>query len=103
MIQSLSGPPFSCTYSRKVLQLSISLIKKCGAQEQLARQAVVLPYEHQGAGQAYKTGDFKDYLPQAAGGSGRGAGEGSLGHILYVRDSASEHDSDEDPDDDLDI
>jgi len=72
-------------------------------QEQLARQAVVLPYEHQGAGQAYKTGDFKDYLPQAAGGSGRGAGEGSLGHILYVRDSASEHDSDEDPDDDLDI
>lgn len=72
-------------------------------EEQLARQAVVLPYEHQGAGQAYKTGDFKDYLPQAAGGSGRGAGEGSLGHILYVRDSASEHDSDEDPDDDLDI
>ncbi|KAL0046127.1 hypothetical protein WJX82_003208 [Trebouxia sp. C0006] len=71
--------------------------------EQLARQAVVLPYEHQGAGQAYKTGDFKDYLPQAAGGSGRGSGEGSLGRILYVRDSASEHDSDEDPDDDLDI
>ncbi|DBA68866.1 TPA: hypothetical protein ACH3X2_013345 [Trebouxia sp. C0005] len=71
--------------------------------EQLARQAVVLPYEHQGAGQVYKTGDFKDYLPQAAGGSGRGTGEGSLGHILYVRDSASEHDSDEDPDDDLDI
>ncbi|KAL0019744.1 hypothetical protein WJX77_011084 [Trebouxia sp. C0004] len=71
--------------------------------EHMARQAVVLPYEHQGAGQAYKTGDFKDYLPQAAGGSGRGSGAGSLGHILYVRDSASEHDSDEDPDDDLDI
>jgi len=63
-------------------------MKQCGVQEQLARQAVVLPYKHQGAGQAYKTGDFKDYLPQAAGGSGRGS---------------SEHDSDEDPDDDLDI
>ena len=72
-------------------------------QEQMARQAVVLPYEHQGSAQAYQTGDFKDYLPKAAGGQGKGAGQGSLGHILYVRDSASEHDSDEDPDDDLDI
>ncbi|KAL3140510.1 hypothetical protein ABBQ32_005093 [Trebouxia sp. C0010 RCD-2024] len=72
-------------------------------QEQIARQAVVLPYEHQGSGQAYQTGDFKDYLPKAAGGQGNGTGQGSLGHILYVRDSASEHDSDEDPDDDLDI
>lgn len=73
------------------------------AQEQAARQAVVLPYEHQGSGQAYQTADFKDYLPKAAGGQGKGTGQGSLGHILYVRDSASEHDSDEDPDDDLDI
>lgn len=72
-------------------------------QEQAARQAVVLPYEHQGVGQAYQTGNFKDYLPKAAGGQGKGAGQDSLGHILYVRDSASEHDSDEDPDDDLDI
>ena len=72
-------------------------------QEQAARQSVVLPYEHQGAGQAYQTGDFKDYLPKAAGGQGKGTGEGALGHILYVRDSGSEHDSDEDPDDDLDI
>ena len=76
---------------------------QCGVQEQAARQAVVLPYEHQGASLAYQTGDYKDYLPKAAGGQGKGTGEGALGHILYVRDSASEHDSDEDPDDDLDI
>ncbi len=49
----------------------------------------MLPYEHQGGGKTYQTGDFKDYLPQAAGGSGKGTGEGSLGHILYVRDSAA--------------
>jgi hypothetical protein len=30
-------------------------------------------------------------------------GEGRLGHILYVRDSEGEHDSDEDPDEDLDV
>lgn len=72
-------------------------------QERRARQAVILPYEHQGSGRIYQTGDFRDYLPHAAGGQGKGTGEGALGHILYVRDSESEHDSDEDPDDDLDI
>lgn len=91
-------------------------------QEQQARQAVVLPYEHQGQGSAYQTGDWKDYLPAAAGGK---AGQqhitqaavpgglvkqqegGMLGQIIYTRDSDEEdgglHDSDEDPDDDLDI
>ena len=73
-------------------------------QEREARQAVVLPYEHQGSGQVYQTGDYRDYLPHAAGGQGqRSGGTVSLGHIMYVRDSESEHDSDEDPDDDLDI
>ncbi len=41
-------------------------------------------------------------MPEAIDG---GASEGvvRLGHIHYVRDSEEEHDSDEDPDDDLDI
>lgn len=73
------------------------------AQERAARDAVVLPYEHQGGGSAYSSNDARDYLPPAAGGRGAGAGESGLGHILYVRDSEEEYDSDEDPDDDLDI
>ncbi|KAI3428675.1 hypothetical protein D9Q98_007498 [Chlorella vulgaris] len=101
------------------------------AAELEAKQRVQLPFEHQGHAAAYKTGDFRDYLPPeaggraaarpasaaggaaagAAGGAGAGTGAGGgeigvrqgLGHILYVRDSGSEHDSDEDPDDDLDI
>lgn len=63
-------------------------------------------------------GDYKDYLPAAAGGrggtthvpeSGAGSGAGGalpaprLGMIHYVRDSDNEPDSDDDPDDDLDI
>ncbi len=90
----------------------------------MAREAVRLPYEHQGQAKQYQTEDFRDYLPTAAGGYAAGqhaqdidavaaaaasaaapsAPEVSrLGHILYVRDSEEEHDSDEDPDDDLDI
>lgn len=72
-------------------------------EERAAKRSVLLPFEHQGGGQAYQTGDFKDYLPPAAGGRAMGSGADKLGHILYVRDSASEYDSDEDPDDDLDI
>lgn len=70
-----------------------------------------LPYQHQGAGRAYASGDARQYLPPAAGGFGPGvpaaegaaAAAGRLGHIMYVRDSDEEHDSDEDPDDDLDV
>jgi hypothetical protein len=82
-----------------------------------------LPYEHQGAGDAYRTGDWKDYLPRAAGGTGAAGAQHTahvqllddapaqpaarLGTITYTRDSDEEngglHDSDEDPDDDLDI
>ncbi len=83
-------------------------------------------------GAAYQTGDWLDYLPPEAGGRaasrpGSAAGQArpspdaaaqqhvsqqaapgqqqqqQLGRILYVRDSGSELDSDEDPDDDLDI
>lgn len=88
-------------------------------QERKAREAVVLPYEHMGRAKAYQTGDWKDYLPVAAGGRASGAHgaeaagapagmqPAQLGAITYVRDSDEEdgglHDSDEDPDDDLDI
>lgn len=59
-------------------------------------------------GAAYQTGDFRDYLPPEAGGRARPPSAGAarppsaaaapgeqqrLGHILYVRDSGSEHDS----------
>jgi hypothetical protein len=81
-------------------------------QEKAARDHVRLPYEHQGQGSRFQTADYRDYLPGPAGGhAGRqhplDADEqqqvSRLGHIHYVRDSEEEHDSDEDPDDDLDI
>ena len=84
-------------------QLAGGMRLDVSAEEAAARREVQLPYEHQGQGQLYATGtDFRDYLPEAAG--GRRQGQGRLGHILYVRDSDSEDpDSDEDPDDDLDV
>jgi elongator complex protein 5 len=67
--------------------------------EAAARKHVQLPYEHQGQGSVYSSRDYREYLPETAGGKST-----RLGHILYVRDSDSEEpDSDEDPDDDLDI
>jgi hypothetical protein len=72
-------------------------------QEHERKGAVVLPWQHQGSGTAYSTDDFRAYLPPAAGGHGSGSGEDGLGHIQYVRDSSESADSDEDPDDDLDI
>mmetsp|Transcript_33966 Transcript_33966/g.86845 ORF Transcript_33966/g.86845 Transcript_33966/m.86845 type:complete len:354 (-) Transcript_33966:1343-2404(-) len=72
-------------------------------QERVAKEQVVLPYEHRGAGDNAAS-DFRQYLPPAAGGVGAGSGKQKLGHILYARDSdEGEFDSDEDPDDDLDI
>jgi hypothetical protein len=72
-------------------------------QEQEQRDAVVLPWQHKGSSTTYAQDDFRAYLPPAAGGHGSGAGEDGLGHIQYVRDSSDSADSDEDPDDDLDI
>lgn len=84
-------------------QLAGGMRLDLSVEEAAARSQVQLPYEHQGQGQLYASGgDFRDYLPEAAGGRRRGTGR--LGHILYVRDSDSEDpDSDEDPDDDLDV
>ncbi|WIA16289.1 hypothetical protein OEZ85_012992 [Tetradesmus obliquus] len=88
-------------------KISSSMRLEVSEQERAARAAVQLPYVHQGASKTYTAEDARQYLPPAAGGFGPGvddgAGSGRLGHILYVRDSEEEHDSDEDPDDDLDI
>lgn len=87
------------------------------AQEKKAKAAVVLPHLHQSAATTANSSDWKDYLPVAAGGRSAAFNHGeamdagnhdepthTLGHIHYVRDSDDEqHDSDEDPDDDLDI
>ena len=89
-------------------------------EERRAKDQVKMPFQHKGEGKAqYETGDFRDYLPRAAGGVSskqqhtidhrakegkEGGGEVTrLGHINYIRDSESEGYSDEDPDDDLDI
>eukprot|EP00878_Enallax_costatus_P015900 GHUV01016668.1.p1 GENE.GHUV01016668.1~~GHUV01016668.1.p1 ORF type:complete len:406 (+),score=104.06 GHUV01016668.1:266-1483(+) len=88
-------------------KLGSSMRLEMSEQERAAKAAVQLPYVHQGAGRSYEIADFRQYLPPAAGGYGPGvedaAGSSKLGHILYVRDSEEEHDSDEDPDNDLDI
>lgn len=96
----ITAPPptdAAATSALATMRLEVS------AEEAAARERVQLPYEHQGQGQLYAAGlDFREYLPEAAG--GRRRGQGRLGHILYVRDSDSEDpDSDEDPDDDLDV
>jgi elongator complex protein 5 len=100
-----SAPSAAATSAMNGLgqQLAGGMRLDVSAEEAAARSQVQLPYEHQGQGQLYASGgDFRDYLPEAAGGRRRGTGR--LGHILYVRDSDSEDpDSDEDPDDDLDV
>ena len=67
-------------------------------QELAARAEVLLPYEKGRSVDAaaaevvaHYNGNRKEQQPS------------DLGQILYVRDSESEYDSDEDPDDDLDI
>jgi hypothetical protein len=68
------------------------------AAERAARAGVRLPFERAGGGAA-AAADWRAALPADAGGTAP-----RLGHISYVRDSSgSEADSDEDPDDDLDI
>ncbi|KAK2076487.1 hypothetical protein QBZ16_001013 [Prototheca wickerhamii] len=69
-----------------------------GAEELEARRAVALPYELQRDRGLLAASDARQYLPKAAGGL-----SDTGNHVLYVRDSESEHDSDEDPDDELDF
>jgi len=117
-----SSAPIKAVVEETALTMAGSMRLTLSAEEQQARQSVVLPYEHQGQGTAYKTGDWKDYLPESAGGragqqhisqaavpgaAAAPVGEPKqLGQIIYTRDSDDEdglHDTDSDPDDDLDI
>jgi hypothetical protein len=67
----------------------------------LARGSVALPYEK--IRNLSLDGGSGSVEIQGKGVSAGERKEGTLGHIMYVRDSESEHDSDEDPDDDLDF
>lgn len=90
--------------------------------ERRAKGNVVLPYERQGHARAFAAdADFREYLPveaggwmrQGGGGEGGEGGEGDalmrtthrLGTIKYLRGDSDDEsfDSDEDPDDDIDI
>ncbi|XP_058761492.1 elongator complex protein 5-like [Vicia villosa] len=87
------------------VQFNLQLSEK----EQIDRAKVVLPFEHQGNGNPIQIYDGRKSLeesnsegaPLPKGGKKE---ESSLGEIIYFRDSDDEMpDSDEDPDDDLDI
>lgn len=85
----------------------------------MAREQVVLPYEHQGQGKEVRIYDGRQSMLQRGGHWGKhsmlkplessegfdeAAAQAEPGTIHYVRDSDDEApDSDEDPDDDLDI
>lgn len=79
--------------------------------ERIDRARVVLPFEHQGTGKPIQIYDGRrsrieskdDDKPLSTGEGGNDEGSGK-GEIVYFRDSDDEMpDSDEDPDDDLDI
>jgi hypothetical protein len=99
--------PMASTIDAATNQLAGGMKLSLTTEEEEARRRVQLPYEHHGEGGKWQTGDWKDYLPVVAGGRGgevHSSDHSGLGRILYVRDSdSSEPDSDEDPDDDLDI
>ncbi|CAA6673208.1 unnamed protein product [Spirodela intermedia] len=80
------------------LQFNLQLSEK----ERMDREKVVLPFEHQGNGKAVRIYDGRRSTEELGP---TGGGGGGKGEIHYVRDSDDEElpDSDEDPDDDLDI
>ncbi|KAI4299295.1 hypothetical protein L6164_032766 [Bauhinia variegata] len=76
--------------------------------EQSDRAKVVLPFEHQGNGEPIQIYDgrrsLKENNAETGSISSKKKEDSSLGEIIYFRDSDDEMpDSDEDPDDDLDI
>ncbi|KAK4260597.1 hypothetical protein QN277_003690 [Acacia crassicarpa] len=86
------------------LQFNLQLSEK----ERTDRAKVVLPFEHQGNGRPIQIYDgrrsLEDYNAEAKQTSGGKKGGSGTGEIIYYRDSDDEMpDSDEDPDDDLDI
>ncbi|AES98633.1 putative elongator complex protein [Medicago truncatula] len=86
------------------VQFNLQLSEK----EQVDRAKVVLPFEHQGNGAPIQIYDGRRSLEESSSDGAplsKGKKEDSdLGEIIYFRDSDDEMpDSDEDPDDDLDI
>ncbi|WCJ25365.1 hypothetical protein M5689_007253 [Euphorbia peplus] len=92
------------------VQFNLELSEK----EQIERANVVLPFEHQGNGKPIQIYDGRRSLAENKNEETDGSSENSgssinnsaagAGEIIYFRDSDDEHpDSDEDPDDDLDI
>ncbi|XP_062150593.1 elongator complex protein 5 isoform X1 [Alnus glutinosa] len=89
------------------VQFSLQLSEK----EQIDRAKVVLPFEHQGNGKPIEIydgrrslADSKNEAAPVAAGVLQTNENSSKGEIIYLRDSDDERpDSDEDPDDDLDI
>ncbi|GAQ80713.1 hypothetical protein KFL_000600300 [Klebsormidium nitens] len=123
-MQSGRAPPSAKTATTPEVPFNLELSEA----EKQSRARVVLPYEHQGDGHEVKIYDGR---PALSGVQARGKRDGRIGyesgdestvaahndklkngeviesgqgHILYMRDSDEEPpDSDEDPDDDLDI
>ncbi|KAJ4961374.1 hypothetical protein NE237_021284 [Protea cynaroides] len=91
------------------VQFNLQLSEK----ERIDREKVVLPFEHQGNGKLVQIYDGRQSLPEgqkdammlaSTGKSTQKEPVSGMGEIHYVRDSDDElPDSDEDPDDDLDI
>ncbi|KAM7279411.1 hypothetical protein ACFE04_006545 [Oxalis oulophora] len=90
------------------VQFNLHLSEK----ERNDRSSVVLPFEHQGNGKPIEIYDGRRSLVDGkleepfvlSAGNNQNTEEGSKGEIIYFRDSDDERpDSDEDPDDDLDI
>ncbi|XP_027331778.1 elongator complex protein 5 isoform X1 [Abrus precatorius] len=86
------------------VQFNLQLSEK----EQIDRAKVVLPFEHQGNGRPIQIYDGRRSLEESSSeatpiSSGKKE-DSAMGEIIYFRDSDDEMpDSDEDPDDDLDI
>ncbi|XP_021763573.1 elongator complex protein 5-like [Chenopodium quinoa] len=88
------------------VQFNLDLSEK----EQIDRSKVILPFEHQEADKANQIYDGRRSLMESQNGMATEAEKtgvtekSSRGEIVYLRDSDDERpDSDEDPDDDLDI
>ncbi|CAL0317783.1 unnamed protein product [Lupinus luteus] len=85
------------------VQFNLQLSEK----ELIDRAKVVLPFEHQGNGKPIQIYDGRRSLEESNSETTHNSSvkkEGDIGEIIYFRDSDDEMpDSDEDPDDDLDI
>ncbi|KAE9606006.1 hypothetical protein Lal_00024973 [Lupinus albus] len=102
-VSSVDGTTTAAALVPKV-QFNLQLSEK----ERIDRAKVVLPFEHQGNGKPIQIYDGRRSLEESNNSEATHISsvtkEGGMGEIIYFRDSDDEMpDSDEDPDDDLDI